>query len=141
MQDIIALSTKTHRRSTIEIKAKRDDMKRMLAMSQFRSLTSDRERAVELHLEHKATFDDIAEVLHLPRSTVRRWILEPWRHFAIGRPGYLHPEDHRSLFEEIIHQRARDHQPLTSALIVTEVFLNQILFLASYLLIWNRRWL
>ena len=110
------------RRTELEIKADRASLERLLRTSQYREMGTDYDRVLSLRSEEGCTLDDISAVIRMPKSTVSEWCNGKIVAGRMGRPPYLHPEDHSTLFQEIIPARAAEHKCMTNKHIVNEVY-------------------
>ncbi len=98
-----------------------ESLRRVTISSEYRSLKSTKARVHHLHEVGRARQSEIVEMLGVPKSTVSRWINHPDTLEGQGSHGYLHPDDYKALFEEIVPSRSADHKPMTTEEIFKEV--------------------
>ena len=109
------------RRTQHDILTARTDLSHLMKTSRFRILLTLRDKVIEAHLDHQHHPDDIAEVMGLSRSQVRRWCsnVDGWK--PRGRPPYISPHALEKLFHDTISERANEFEPMTTADVVKEV--------------------
>jgi hypothetical protein len=79
----------------------RSQLCRELAKSEYRSLQTDRERAVHLR-EGGYSLGAISKALSVPKSTVKRWCHNPSLRDCPGRPKLLSDSQSEKLLSEVM---------------------------------------
>jgi hypothetical protein len=108
------------KRTTAEIEAYRGQMRHVMAQSDYRALTSARDRVLFLSTQHQALPQDICHFTGTPLTTVRRWVSSPEKGTKRGRPPYLTPELEYQLFQVTVMERFNAHKPMNNLDIVAE---------------------
>ena len=109
------------RRSFSTIDGERRELSMKLKFHDMRSIKDRREQVMELFYTHKSRICDIAFVMKIPKTTVRRWVKYPETRRQPGRPTYLDPEDTEKLFSTYIAERTSQQDPPSPHEVVEEV--------------------
>jgi hypothetical protein len=112
---------KVQKRTQAQIDAYRGKMRRVMTQSDYRGLTSPRERVNFLANHHQVLPPDITYFTDVPETTVRRWIASPEKSSKRGRPSYLTPELEHQLFAVTVSEKFKSHTPMNNQEIIAEV--------------------
>lgn len=93
----------------------------IMATARYRQITSTKGRALYLFYSYDVTQANICRALSIRPGTLSKWISCPEAAEGRGNSGYLTKADYNHLFNEIVKERADQHNAMTAAEIVQEV--------------------